>query len=186
MSVPYAAVSGETLQPVPAGTVVAYFGTTPPSGWLLCDGTAISRTTYANLYAAIGSFCGSGDGSTTFNLPDLRGVFLRGVNGTRSDTIADPDKDNRVASKSGGNTGNNVGSLQNDAFQGHWHSYYTNYTSLTTEGGANRVDEISTSNIGFTPVGRLGQPISDGTSGTPRTTSETRPKNVYVYYIIKY
>jgi hypothetical protein len=55
------------------GMVAAYAGSSAPSGWLLCDGTAVSRTTYSALFAAIGTSYGAGDGSTTFNLPDLRG-----------------------------------------------------------------------------------------------------------------
>ena len=53
-----------------SGFVMAYAGGTAPDGWLLCDGSAVSRTTYASLYAAIGTTHGSGDGSTTFNLPN--------------------------------------------------------------------------------------------------------------------
>jgi len=70
--------------PFPAGTVLAYAGATAPSGWLMCDGTAYSRTEYADAYAAIGVLYGAGNGSTTFNVPDLRGVFMRGsgTNGT--------------------------------------------------------------------------------------------------------
>lgn len=56
-----------------AGIIQMFAGTTPPSGWLLCDGAAVSRTTYAALFVAIGTTWGAGDGSTTFNLPDLRG-----------------------------------------------------------------------------------------------------------------
>ena len=60
-----------------------FAGATAPSGWLICDGSAISRTTYSTLYAVIGTTYGSGDGSTTFNLPDLRGRVAVGVgNGT--------------------------------------------------------------------------------------------------------
>ena len=62
-----------TTNITPAGVVLPYAGATAPSGWLLCDGSAVSRTTYANLFAAIGTAFGTGDGSTTFNLPDLRG-----------------------------------------------------------------------------------------------------------------
>lgn len=58
---------------VPAGSVQAYAGSTAPSGWLACDGSPVSRTTYARLFAAIGTTWGTGDGSTTFNVPDLRG-----------------------------------------------------------------------------------------------------------------
>jgi microcystin-dependent protein len=66
---------------VPAGAVSAYAGTntaTPPAGWLFCDGRTVSRTTYAALFAAVGTAHGSGDGTTTFNLPDYRWTFLRG------------------------------------------------------------------------------------------------------------
>jgi len=57
----------------PAGVVLPYAGSTAPTGWLLCYGQAVSRTTYAALFAAISTAYGTGDGSTTFNLPDLRG-----------------------------------------------------------------------------------------------------------------
>jgi len=62
----------------PVGTGKLWFTNTPPSGYLICDGTAISRTTYAALFAIIGSIWGNGDGSTTFNLPDLRQKFPMG------------------------------------------------------------------------------------------------------------
>lgn len=58
---------------LPAGSIVQFGATTAPAGWLLCDGAAVSRTTYAVLFAAIGTTWGTGDGSTTFNVPDHRG-----------------------------------------------------------------------------------------------------------------
>lgn len=58
---------------IPSGAIMAYGGSSAPSGWLLCDGSAVSRTTYAGLFGAISTAYGSGNGSTTFNLPDLRG-----------------------------------------------------------------------------------------------------------------
>jgi microcystin-dependent protein len=58
---------------MPIGAVLDYAGTTPPSGWLLCDGRLVSRTTYAALFAVIGGYFGAGDGSTTFNLPNFTG-----------------------------------------------------------------------------------------------------------------
>lgn len=64
---------------LPAGLVFDYAGTTPPTGFLLCYGQAVSRTTYAKLFAAIGTTYGAGDGSTTFNLPDYRGVVTAGL-----------------------------------------------------------------------------------------------------------
>jgi microcystin-dependent protein len=63
----------ETVQSVPPGVFVPFLGASVPDGWLLCDGSAVSRVTYSDLFAAIGTAGGPGDGSTTFNLPDLRG-----------------------------------------------------------------------------------------------------------------
>jgi microcystin-dependent protein len=64
---------------VPAGSIIMYGGSTPPNGWLLCDGSAVSRTTYAALLGAIGATYGAGDGLATFNLPDLRQRFPLGM-----------------------------------------------------------------------------------------------------------
>lgn len=61
---------------VPCGTVISYAGTNPPNGWLICNGQAVSRTTYANLFSAIGTTYGKGNGSTTFNVPNLIGRFI--------------------------------------------------------------------------------------------------------------
>ena len=58
---------------MPVGCVIPFAGAAAPTGWLLCQGQAISRTTYAQLFSVIGTTYGSGDGSTTFNLPDMRG-----------------------------------------------------------------------------------------------------------------
>lgn len=64
--------------PVPTGQITAFGGAAAPTGWLLCDGTAVSRTTFAALFAVLGTAYGVGDGSTTFNLPDLRQRFPMG------------------------------------------------------------------------------------------------------------
>jgi len=93
----------------PTGTVFPFAGTTAPNGWLLCDGSAVSRTIYSRLFSVLSSSCGSGDGSTTFNIPDYRGVFMRGVDGG---TARDPDSASRVAMNSGGNSGASVNSIQ--------------------------------------------------------------------------
>lgn len=66
----------------PAGIIMPFAGTVAPEGYLFCDGSAVSRTTYATLYAVIGDTFGSGDGSTTFNLPDLGGRVPLGVSST--------------------------------------------------------------------------------------------------------
>jgi len=64
---------------LPAGILTPFAGSTAPDGWLLCDGSDVSRTTYSNLFAMIGTSYGSGDGSTTFTLPDLRGRMAMGL-----------------------------------------------------------------------------------------------------------
>jgi len=66
-----------------------YLGTTPPSGWLLCDGSAISRINYAGLFAVIGITSGAGDGSTTFNLPDMRGRVPVGIGASGVATLGE-------------------------------------------------------------------------------------------------
>lgn len=71
----------------PTGTILAFAGNTIPNGYLLCDGSEISRITYSNLFAIIGESYGSGDGETTFNLPNLIGRFLEGGNNTNVGTV---------------------------------------------------------------------------------------------------
>ena len=78
---------GTAESSLPAGTMVQWAGAIAPTNWLLCDGTAVSRTTYATLFAAIGTAYGVGDGSTTFNLPDLRGRIPVGKNGGSFGTL---------------------------------------------------------------------------------------------------
>ena len=68
----------------PAGVIIPFAGTSVPTGYLLCNGAAVSRTDYANLFAAIGTLYGAGDGSTTFNLPDARDRVLQGASGEHS------------------------------------------------------------------------------------------------------
>lgn len=71
---------------IPSGTIVAYGAASAPTGWLLCDDSAVSRTTYARLFAVIGTGYGTGDGSTTFNVPDLRDKVPLGK-GTNNATL---------------------------------------------------------------------------------------------------
>lgn len=89
----------------PIGSVLPYAGAVAPYGWLLCDGSAISRTNYAPLFAVIGTSYGVGDSSTTFNIPDLRGEFMRGADNGR-----------------GVDSGRTLGSFQNDEFKSHNHN----------------------------------------------------------------
>ena len=114
------------LRSVPIGTIATYGGTniTPESGWLVCNGREVQRAVYSNLFDAISNTWGSGNGSNTFNLPNLQGMFLRGVdtNGT-----VDPDCQTRVNSQ-GQPVGAVVGSFQEDAFQGHYCMRFGNIT----------------------------------------------------------
>ena len=158
-------------QTIPAGVISAFGGTTAPNGYLICDGSAVSRTTYPDLFAAIGTSFGAGDGSTTFNLPDLRGTFLRGVDGTAG---KDPDKATRVA-VNGGNSGNAVGSYQADALQTHTHQFPL-YFQDSGSRGYPRSSNPSNLDGNYTTTGPIGANVS----------TETRPKNVNVNYIIKY
>ena len=86
-----------------AGEVTAYAGSSAPAGWLLCYGQAVSRTTYADLYATTGDTYGSGDGSTTFNLPDLRGRVVAGQDDMGGVSA------NRLTNQSGGLDGDTLG-----------------------------------------------------------------------------
>lgn len=72
------------LAVLPAGAILPYGGSTAPTGYLLCDGSQVSRTTYATLFGVIGTTYGAGNGSTTFTLPDLRGRFPLGTDGTHA------------------------------------------------------------------------------------------------------
>lgn len=105
----------------PIGEMKWFAGQTPPTNYLACNGAAISRTTYAALFAATGTAWGAGDGSTTFNIPDMRGRFIRGW-------------DNGA----GRDTGRVFGSYQLDAFQDHQHYVVTNFANVGLGGsGAN-------------------------------------------------
>jgi microcystin-dependent protein len=88
---------------VPAGVIVPFAVAGSPTGWLACGGQAVSRTTYASLFTAIGTYYGSGDGSTTFNLPDLRGRVIAGLN-----TLGGADA-NRLTIAGSGIEGDNLG-----------------------------------------------------------------------------
>lgn len=158
----------------PAGIVMPYAGTSAPSGFLMCDGSAVSRYTYSRLFNIVGTSHGTGDGSTTFNLPDYRGRFLRGVDGGAGN---DPDAASRTAMNTGGNTGDNVGSIQADEYESHNHQ-----VSMYDGGGGNA--------FGTSGSGTRGQSGSTGAGAFQNSNTsggnETRPKNANVHYIIKY
>lgn len=191
-SAPYSEVAHNAI-PMPAGCIVPFAGPASniPAGWLLCDGSAVSRSTYINLYNAIGVAWGTGDGSTTFNLPDLRGMFLRGVAGT--DTVGDPDANTRLANANGGNSGNNVGSYQGDAIRNITGYFNTAQRAgeLTWQcyDGAFYKDSVNCYGASYEhhKFNSGGVPKVDfDASRVVPTGSDNRPKNVAVTYIIKY
>lgn len=180
---------------VPPGTVVAYAGPVPPSGWLLCDGHPVSRTTYTNLFMAIGTASGSGDGATTFNLPDYRGQFLRGVDNGAG---RDPDATSRGAAAAGGNVGDAVGSVESQAFASHTHIISDPGHAHGASLGGYDVEVSSTNDgncISGLQSGGAFVPLVCETNGTHSATtgitnqnsggSETRPTNAGVVYLIK-
>ena len=162
--VPSIAVAGtDYLAPAP-GAISPYAAATAPTGYLLCNGSTISRTTYSALFAIIGTTFGVGDGSTTFAIPDLRGYFIRGL-----DTTLTIDKNNASGSTTNGSA-RTLGSTQANDNLNHSHT-------ITGQNG-------SSLNPYLAPV----------LSSTPQTAiatsnaggSESRPVNIALNYIIKY
>ena len=187
------ALQAAVNQSAPPGTIMAYGGpidgnpsTTiadagapqhlPPAGWLWCNGDAISRDTYRVLFAAIAIAHGGGDGVNTFNLPDYRGRFLRGVDGNAG---RDPDAATRTVANSGGYLGNMVGSIESDGVGPHTHAEGTMANSAGTTGsglwgGQNWVEWAG------------GYLIHFNGNTYPNDGTETRPVNAAVNYIIRY
>lgn len=163
-------VEDKTGYLTPVGTINAFAGTDPPKGWLVCDGSAVRRDIYADLFAAIGENWGKGDDLTTFNLPDLRGYFLRGQD---AGAMKDPDASKRKNS-AGEEIGDKVGSYQEDRFRDHKHRYTTknSYINRGSSGGQAAVWR--------------GDANADSGNATNNPGDETRPKNASVLYIIKY
>lgn len=162
-----------------AGIIKQFGNTSAPAGYLACDGSAISRTTYATLFAAISTVWGVGDGSTTFNVPDMRGAFLRGTGSHGSENMAD------------GNdfAGPAVGAFEDDQLQGHRQVVATRAVSGGA-GGLTMADDgvfdTLGSATGVTTTDLNTQAFeADATNGTPRTGDETRPFAAGVLYCIK-
>lgn len=160
---------------VPSGAVMAFAMSTAPAGWLKANGAAVSRATYAALFAAIGTTYGVGDGATTFNLPDMRGEFARGW---VDDRTLDPQ------------TGRLIGSSELDAFQDHIHPQ-------STGGNAHDNNREYVAGEGPTTLARDTGTAGDNTRSrrfatheasvltAQRTTTETRPRNVALLYCVK-
>lgn len=152
----------------PAGEVSAFARYTAPDGWLVCDGSVLNRVTYSRLFAAIGTTFGAGNGSTTFNLPDLRGEFVRGWSNGRPIDY-----------------GRAFGSVQVSALEGHSHR-----VPVTVMNGSYMTDFIA--KPGLNPVMTIDPSTSDNGfaryTGTESTTggAETRPRNIALLYCIRY
>ena len=164
--------------------MIASFGTaTAPTGWLICDGSAISRSTYSVLFGVISTTWGAGDGSSTFNIPDLRGQFLRGFdNGAGND----PD----AGSRTGGDA---VGSSQGDSVKSHSHGIESLNPHTGSSGAGNRPvagnNGYPQNGVGSTAhvfnFAQVNRAIPYGFLNTYSVGGEGRPKNKYVQYMIK-
>jgi microcystin-dependent protein len=149
------------------GEVITFAGTACPTFSLEANGAAISRSTYSELFTAFSTRYGAGNGTTTFNIPDYRGYFLRGWNHTAGN---DPDASSRTNSGDG-TTGDAVGTKQADAFEAHDHDF--------TDNGVGTVDDVSTSG---------GASVANDNTDSDDTAdaggNETRPLNINVLYCI--
>jgi microcystin-dependent protein len=193
-----AAISGTFVQ---TGSIIIWpDNATTPSGYLDCNGAAVSRTTYAALFAIVGTKYGTGDGSTTFNLPNYNRMFLRGWSASGTPLVDDPDKTART-DRGDGTGGNVIGSWQADALEGHTHGpgtlagttnttgahthSYTapNQSNTMASGGADTLRGTLSGTTGsagdHSHTVTLGSGASASTGG-----NETRPNNVYVRFLI--
>lgn len=190
-------------QAVPTGSVHMMATTTAPSGYLKCNGTAISRTTYAALFAIIGTTHGAGDGSSTFNVPDLRGEFVRGWddsrgvdsgrnfgtsqgdnnkqhNHTASSTITDPGHFHYVASDQAiSGSGNRLENKTGQDFR---------FATGGFVGNDSRQDYVAGAVTGAADTGRSEVKttgISASVTVANSASGEARPRNVAMMYVIK-
>lgn len=204
LSAPYAL---NAMNGVPAGSIQAFAGPVNkvPSGWMVCDGRPVKSSEYGQLFAAIGRCWGDGsenadgtpeaDVDTDFNLPDLHGRFLRGLD---SGTGRDLGVTSRSAIKNGGNTGDNVGSLQdmgtkNPGFtisQAPNHQHHTNMWAPYRWGRETKNGDNQSWNPSGSSSGNQDNCLTSSAGGHAHTIGggdpETRPINASVIYIIKY
>lgn len=181
---------------VKVGSVLPWPTATIPGGWLECDGSAVSRTTYAALFAEIGTTYGAGNGSTTFNLPDYRGYFLRGHDGGAG---VDPDRASRT-NRGDGTTGDSVGTKQGDQYTAHNHAFSATtgvdsgdhqHTTSVPAGASVAVQAGASYDVPrYTFIGYASSSENSNhthsVSGTSVSSggNETRPDNIYVKFII--
>lgn len=183
---------------LPAGAVQAFAMNAAPAGWLAANGSAVSRTAYAALFAAIGTTYGAGDGSTTFALPDLRGYFVRGA-GTNGDGSASGTFGNKIADMVGqhNHTITDPGHVHSIADPGHAHSSYAWTYYGGSQGGTGRWwfqggggTAINSQDYSVATSGSgTGISINNNKTGISvdnNSGTETRPKNIAMLYCIKF
>lgn len=159
----------------PAGSVISFGGTAAPSGWLLCFGQAVSRTTYAALFAAIGTTYGAGDGSTTFNLPDFRGRVPAGkddMGGTAAGRLTSAGSGVNGASL-GAVGGAETHTLTAAQIPPHTHPIGSNSSRNTVAGGSD--------NVAMGGASTLNTNVNTGGGGAHNNTQPT----IVLNYIIK-
>ena len=171
-------VGAESQIAAPTGSVYTFAGATVPTGWLKCNGALLSRTTYAALFAVIGTTYGAGDGSTTFALPDLRGEFVRGFDDARG-----VDSGRALGSNQGDAIRNLSGEVSFQAVSGSdqliWlSSGVFSHSADMALGGHNQIASVAS--------GSWEQVLSFSADKVVPTAAENRPRNVAMHYIIKY
>lgn len=164
------AVSGANLTnlpaaaAVPSGTVIVFAGTSTPTDYLLCDGSAVSRATYSTLFGVVGTTYGSGDGSSTFNVPDLRGRAPFGKDDMGGSAAS------RITNAISGITGTAVGSAGgSQSLTAHTHTYST----------------VATGTQGADPGGNVAAGGTTTTSSTGAGASQNMPPAIIMLYVIK-
>ncbi len=157
------------INATPAGAVQFFAMDTAPVGWLKANGAAVSRTSYASLYAAIGTRFGAGDGKSTFNLPDLRGEFLRAYDEGRG-----VDDGRRLGTAQSDTVQRMTGEIGDITFVG---KDYSN--------GVFSRENVSTAKIGTVTPLTLNFKVKFDNAAVARTSAETRPRNIALLACIK-
>jgi microcystin-dependent protein len=174
------AYSNNTTQ---IGTIIMHMGDTStiPPGYLVCDGSAISRAAYQNLFNVLSAIWGAGDGSTTFNIPDCRGFFPRGQSlGSGSD----PDAGTRSGPNS---SGDSMGTYQSYTYQTHNHGDYGHSHPFSAAYNQGSQGPYAPAGTGSSIVGNAGLGTGTGYANIAYNGgNETRPKNFYALFLIKY
>jgi microcystin-dependent protein len=168
--------AGGTGSTIPAGFIMAFAGQTVPAGWLVCDGSTISRGSYAALFAAIGTTWGAGDGSSTFSLPPLQGRGLFGVGGTIPQVGA-----------TGGSPTHTITIPQLPAHSHpHPHTHTINHDHANPANAGSHKHALQTTNIGKDEAGTNVNSLSRGTAGGSDTTGPVETTGNHTHNIPSY